>query len=461
MVATNQKIRRLPGFRFEAQTNLRENVLPRMDIAVFVGFASSGPIETPVVLESIDQFKTIFGEDLPLVWEKERSETIYAYLAPTVRLFFKNGGKRCWIIRVARTVGIDGYKRNRASFNFFPLNGILGFDFENDSALPALVKSRSKGSWSDDFQIGTATLSQAVKLLKITDGIKQKTVKIEISANERIEKGELIRILYGDSALLLSVDEVLPERKSDFDPNEQKGRRIVRFISRKYLWIQDLPEFSNNKKAGRISVDLWTCQHRLNSDDIYKTTHLHQRVKLTFLKTQIDSFGKKTSRVLLKFEDLLAVDAPVVGSLLMTKYQNKSMCLRVKTVNIDESEANEQIEVLCEAVYLRRNINRPNDEPLTEKLTFEIWAKKGDSDLKKLSDLGFNSGQQRFWGNLPTDEEVYSFKETPTDDRVIAWTQNADARYFPLARVRRENLTFFPIFPNTSPENYLSTIPLL
>jgi len=460
MVTTNHKIRRLPGFRFETQTTMRENVLPRMDIAVFIGFASSGPIETPVVLESAEQFKTIFGEDLPLVWDKEKSETIFAYLAPTVRSFFKNGGKRCWIIRVARTVGEDGYKQNRVCANFFPLNGFIGFDFAK-CMVPTLAEARSSGSWSDDLQIGTATLSRVVKLLEITDENKKKSVKIEISANETIEKGDLIRLLYKDAALLISVDEVLPEIKSDFDSNEQKGKRKINLISDKYLWIQDLPEIQKNKFGGNLSIDLWTRQQEIDGSDFYKSIHSQKSAKVTFLKTVSDSFGNKKNSVLLQFNDLSAENAPKIGTLLLTKYQKKVLCLKVKTVNIDESEAKDKIEALCDAVYLRKNHIKLSETPLTEKLTFEIWVKKSDSKLQKLSDLGFNEGQQRFWGNLPTDEEVFGFKEHATDKEISAWTQNADAEYFPLARNVWENLTYFPIFPNASPEEFLGAIPLI
>ena len=35
--------RRLPGFRFEAQSPRLTEALPRMDVVVFVGFAASGP----------------------------------------------------------------------------------------------------------------------------------------------------------------------------------------------------------------------------------------------------------------------------------------------------------------------------------------------------------------------------------------------------------------------------------
>ena len=64
--------RRLPGFRFEAQSPPLDEVLPRMDVAVFVGFAASGPLHLPVAVEDAAQFAAVFGEDAPLVWDRAR-----------------------------------------------------------------------------------------------------------------------------------------------------------------------------------------------------------------------------------------------------------------------------------------------------------------------------------------------------------------------------------------------------
>src|ERR1041384_5531998 len=96
------RVRRLPGFRFETQAPALPEVLPRMDIAVFVGFAASGPLQIPVAIESEAQFAAIYGADAPLAWDLARGEQLYAYLGPAVRAFFRNNGKRCWVIRVAR-----------------------------------------------------------------------------------------------------------------------------------------------------------------------------------------------------------------------------------------------------------------------------------------------------------------------------------------------------------------------
>ena len=62
----------------------------RTDITGFVGIASRGPVDTAVPIESWRQFSTWFGEFSGA-----------GYLAYAVRAFFENGGRRCWVVRVA------------------------------------------------------------------------------------------------------------------------------------------------------------------------------------------------------------------------------------------------------------------------------------------------------------------------------------------------------------------------
>jgi len=62
----------------------------RTDIAGFVGIAERGPLDTPVPVESWRQFASWFGEFSPV-----------GFLGYAVRAFFENGGRRCWVVRVA------------------------------------------------------------------------------------------------------------------------------------------------------------------------------------------------------------------------------------------------------------------------------------------------------------------------------------------------------------------------
>src|SRR5215218_6939481 len=62
----------------------------RMDVAGFVGQAERGPLNFPQALTSWGQFRDIFGDF-----------TGYSYLAYSVFGYFRNGGVRCYVVRVA------------------------------------------------------------------------------------------------------------------------------------------------------------------------------------------------------------------------------------------------------------------------------------------------------------------------------------------------------------------------
>ncbi len=137
MVATRQ----LPGLIFRAETPLQAE-LPRMDIAAFVGLASRGPLHTPVPVEDVVGFEEIFGGTLRLAWDDETGIWQTACLAPAVKAFFAQGGRRCWIVRVAGP---------QAETNRFPLAGLLYSGVGGYESVVAAA--RSPGSWSDGLQV--------------------------------------------------------------------------------------------------------------------------------------------------------------------------------------------------------------------------------------------------------------------------------------------------------------------
>jgi hypothetical protein len=92
---------RTPGVYFErpqARPAIRR--LPT-DVAGFVGIARSGPLHHPVRVTSWPEFVAVFG-----------GHTVQGYLAYAVEGFFANGGRTCWVVRVAdpaaaRAAGLD------------------------------------------------------------------------------------------------------------------------------------------------------------------------------------------------------------------------------------------------------------------------------------------------------------------------------------------------------------------
>ncbi|UXH79160.1 phage tail sheath C-terminal domain-containing protein [Roseateles amylovorans] len=162
MIATlSPTTRRLPGIRVDVAPPPAVEALPRMDVAVFVGFASTGPLHLPVAIESVAQYAAVFGPDAPLAWDAQRGERITAYLGPAVRAFFGNGGRRCWVQRVARSAalaaasGQDPEAPEVARANTFAMPGLLAIA-DNGTLAPACAATRCEGAWSDALRLSTA-----------------------------------------------------------------------------------------------------------------------------------------------------------------------------------------------------------------------------------------------------------------------------------------------------------------
>jgi hypothetical protein len=167
---------RLPGIYVDTVNPPPVEGLPRMDVAVFAGFAASGPCHRAVLVDSVAAFEAVFGGDLPLAFDKLRGETLHANLPLSVRAFFSNGGVRCWVIRLAMTkalakawededhVVIDS--ANHLTTSHFAMSGLLARmpDAEGNSSevRPALLAARSGGSWADDLALSARVLREPI-----------------------------------------------------------------------------------------------------------------------------------------------------------------------------------------------------------------------------------------------------------------------------------------------------------
>ncbi len=151
---------RLPGVTFETVPPPAPEALPRMDVALFVGFAEMGPVHRAVEIDDVAGYRRTFGGDLPLARDPESGETLMAALAPTVRAFFSNGGVKCWVIRVARTAALEEGWRGApdpaasgiASAGQFILPGLLAVASDGTLGL-ARAQARSLGSWADRLTV--------------------------------------------------------------------------------------------------------------------------------------------------------------------------------------------------------------------------------------------------------------------------------------------------------------------
>ncbi len=206
--------RRLAGFRFEAAPPALSQILPRMDITILVGFASAGPLHRPVAVENTDYFQSVFGDDVPLAWDPVRLEVKRSNLGPAVRSFFRNGGRRCWVVRVAAS-------RPAARFQVPGLVRSRGAVEE-----PAWAHARSQGSWFDRFQVATALSAEGIEGLPLADGTGT-SVRIRLPAGGKPVPGDLLRLTAGNppAPWFLVVNLVIPP-SADAKPGEHDVHEV-------------------------------------------------------------------------------------------------------------------------------------------------------------------------------------------------------------------------------------------
>ena len=139
--------RRLPGVRFDVPAPALDETLPRMDIAFFAGFTASGPVDLPVVVESLAEFEDVFGGAITLLQRADRTP-LQGLLHGALRQFFSHGGRRAWVQRVAAA---------HARTTWFPLQQMLLLRRASATsrwrAEPAWVAARSPGSWADGLRV--------------------------------------------------------------------------------------------------------------------------------------------------------------------------------------------------------------------------------------------------------------------------------------------------------------------
>ncbi|MGD2205802.1 MAG: phage tail sheath subtilisin-like domain-containing protein [Anaerolineae bacterium] len=124
---------RTPGVYFEKPRPREPAPLQRTDIAGFVGLAQRGPLHDPQRLTTWREFQETFGGFLP-----------HAHLAYAVRAFFENGGRVCWVVRVA-----DQETARAASLEIPEDSGAAV-----ENALSAyIVEAASEGTWGQQLAV--------------------------------------------------------------------------------------------------------------------------------------------------------------------------------------------------------------------------------------------------------------------------------------------------------------------
>jgi hypothetical protein len=175
------------AFRVETPTMVD---LPRMDVAAFVGFAQRGPLQVPVVVESYPDFVNVFGGLYRLAWDDEAGLWQTACLAPAVKAFFAQGGRRCWIVRVASAA---------AKTTTFPLTGLLQTTLDGRYE-PVTAEARCPGSWADGLITRVDPLVRALQFeaLIVGPGDRFELTLLNLPQNQALQPGDVLQLDFSD-----------------------------------------------------------------------------------------------------------------------------------------------------------------------------------------------------------------------------------------------------------------------
>jgi hypothetical protein len=438
--------RRLPGIRFEVQAAPVDEALPRMDVAAFVGFAASGPLHVPVAVEDPADFEAVFGEAPVLAWDTERGEPVQAHLASAVRAFFRNGGRRCWVVRVASS---------QARTNTFPIPGLLRCS-EAGTVTPAVAQARSEGSWSDGVQV-TATLTREVLELGSWSAVGT-DVELEVTVPGGVAPGDLLRLSFasGSCALLVPVEAAAALDSLQALPYSGPAPRRVtmRVRSSRARWLQTEvglgagPSFSAHWTRGQGDVVA------LDVTGVEDPGPFAPRRTLTLkLKTPPESAPPPGT--------VLRVNATTTGE----------HWLVVESVVPDVAAPPNPTTVQVSGVAARVRTTPPLDLSSTpvvcERLVLNVWTRRGAEQPARLERLGLCPTHPRHWATLPTDlrraqdEDAEAMPGRPPEVRLPEdWRQGVPVSRFPLAGPGASGEAFsFPLGLTDQPEGWLGCTP--
>jgi len=375
--------RRLPGVRFEAWAPALPDVLPRMDVAGFVGFAASGPLHQPVVVEDVGHLEDLFGPEATLAWDAERGALVRAHLAPAVRAFFRNGGARCVVVRVA----------GAARSNRFPVPGVL---VRAGAALrPAFARARSEGSWSDPLRVGATLGAQPFQLAGWT--VDGGSLVVVPPAGAALSPGDLLRVTFPAAGLQV----VVPVHAPGPPPPGADPRAVtVPLVTAGALWFDvGLPA----SPASPFSAARW-----------FTAGGAEVVLPVATAGPADGEAGPDSALVALAVQ----VDAaPPPGTLLRLEGGPAEAWLKVESVDRAPGVASAAAATVAQgpALVVRA---APASPPAAagarcERLELDLWVRTGSAAPARLSGLGFVPEHPRAWEALPADQDLFDDQGQP------------------------------------------------
>ena len=419
----------LPGVYFQTAVPAVPEALPRLDIPAFVGFAASGPIHIPVVVEDVAGFREVFGGRQPLAWDSSSGEVVNAQLAPAVDVFFSNGGRRCWVVRVARKFlsSFEQAEPNQARSNEFVVPGLLQLN-RSGACEAAWLQARSEGSWSDALEVDSTLSYAAIEFVAVRPRVDGYELELDAASPISASPGDVLQLVVRRSGTA-GIDErdavgYLPVTRTETASLVSPPRQARLVITGAGVWFDvafpdDFQSFVSSPPAATSSEPFWLplpgrvwWLTRADNQQLSPAGWGVRNHQFFFLVSRADAGGIQAGSWL-----RAEFDAPVGPgkNILLIQVQN------VHGTTVDRRllppgsppSGEELVEIIAGGAWWQLDgatAAQRSSGPLVgaDVVTLELWVRDLTGQVFRLSDLGLASLHPRYLGALPTDAELFS-----------------------------------------------------
>ena len=350
---------RLPGVYIESQPPPLSQALPRMDITAFVGFSASGPLHVPVPLTDAARFSEIFGKDLQLARDPATGTNAIAQLAPAVRAFFRNGGVKCWVVRVA------GAARTAEAV----LPGVLRATADGVTG-PAWCVGRSAGKWASRFALNTAISERGVPVASASAG----ALRFRDTG-----AGDLVRLRYEASGV------------ESFLPVDATGRSTLGTA----IWFRAA---HSDEILGSIA------------GIVYAGPPAEVLAPLS-----LASSGGALIIVVARSEGNRVSPGGWIRASLLGGIPLSAGVAWFRVEGREETTASggvEAVAISCSALWVQLEAaaaasSQSSASPQASVVAVELWSADSTGGIKRLGDCGLAPGSDRYLGDLPSDKTIF------------------------------------------------------
>lgn len=181
---------RLPGVYFEDNPRVERGIgLGETGIPAFIGVATRGPVNEPVVIQNIQQFLRYFGQPIK-----------GSYLYSSIWGFFMNGGARCHVIRVAHVFrgSVKSELARKARYELLDKSGYPTLE----------VLASSEGSWGNQLSIQVTYPEEPRVHNFITLDVAEGSRMMTLQSSRGIERGMQLRLSDGVNERFVTVERV-------------------------------------------------------------------------------------------------------------------------------------------------------------------------------------------------------------------------------------------------------------